>query len=388
MKLAQNINYCSQQLLYMMNKRRRRIIKGLGIGLFSGLSGCSSTSSEPDNPTKTNSNQSTPQSTTSSQATSTPSRSKPKLAGYGFAEYGITGDVYVEEDNPEFLQMDLTNKSGRTYPAVHIEFRDKETWRTQYGPGEHTNVFLDVGEPLEPGGRSPIEKFTIYPQLWPETLPDTTPYDPREVPSDLINEQKQILHGEIVSDEIHIPLPDTIDASSVSHGFIQSIPTPTEKIRFEIGSDSDLAVDSDAGIRIPSEILPSAYHGGNPYRMELTGVSQELFRLVTLPVPEFSISNFTANGEVDSEQLVWEDLSYDLTIGDALVDEFTLKTAVDGVPGRFEETSVQPGTTNSISLTASTDRSLGLPVETEQISILSMTPYPVAEATTDISISE
>lgn len=372
----------------MVSRKRRQFVKGLGLGLITGLSGCSSTNPDPDNPTETNSNQNTPTRTTGSQTTSTPSTSKPVLAGYGFPEYGITGDVYVEEDNPEFLQMDITNESERTYPAVHIEFRDKETWRTQYESGEHTNVFLDIGEPLEPGARTPVEKFTIYPQLWPETLPDTTQYDIREVPSDLINEQKQILHGEIVSDEIHIPLPDPIDASSVSHGFIQSIPGPTEEIRFEIGGNSDLVVDSDTGIRIPRETLPSAYHGGNPYRMELTGVTQELFRLVTLPVPEFSISNFTANGRVDSEALVWEDLTYDLTIGDALVDDFTLKTAVDGVPGGFEETTVQPGTTNTINLTTNTDRSLGLPVETEQISILSMTPYPVAEATTEISISE
>jgi hypothetical protein len=296
--------------------------------------------------------------------------------------------VYVEENNPEFLQMDITNNSDRTYPAIHIEYRGEETWRTQYEPGEHTNVFLDTDERLEPGGRTPVEKFTIYPQLWPETPPETTPYDIREVPSDLINEQKQILHGKIVSDEIHIPLPEPIDASSVSHGFIQSIPDPTEEIRFEIKSDSDLIVDSDAGIRIPREVLPSAYHGGNPYRMELTGVTQEHFTLVTLPVPEFSISNFTANGEVDSEELVWSELSYNLTIGDALIDEFTLKTAIDGVPGGFEETTVQPGTTNTINLTKNTDRSLGLPVETEQISILSMTPYPVAEATTEVSISE
>jgi hypothetical protein len=363
-----------------MRPERRKVVASIGVALSSGLAGCSGvleditggTDSRRVSPEPEEAPENTPSSTPTDQSSNADA---PLLAGLEFYEYSYDVEgPRASAANPS-TRLYLTNPSERTYPAVFVRYghqsrdNDQDAWVYNLGPDERELLGLWDGDHTD---SYRVFWADVYPGLWPDSLPDTVPGRPFNEDADV-----DLLLGTETDSTIAIPTPEGVSASEVSSAVMDPMTRGGEY--YEWGGNA-----SNGMLHLPSGELSPKYIGGNPYELRLTTLSKELRRPAIIPVPEFSIDNFSAIGEAQEDSLVWQNISYELTVGPAVTDavEVTAVFRHEGFTLAKGTARFEPDTTQQISFKKSDVENPDLPVDSREVTLQIGTPYPVAQTTT------
>jgi hypothetical protein len=362
---------------------RRRLLKTSGAGIATLTSGClerlqssqNMNTAPPPETTATNS----PTATTESD-----SETQGRLGGIGYSLQTKTESSESVVDLTHSLRV--VNTSNTNYFAVFVN----------YGP-EYSNKYSQWLYNLSPGEERIVDRFDpdnedltfsgehVYPSLWPESIPDTIE---GEIPGSAELSGKtgthQVLQAEVASDGIRIPIPDEMSDANVSDANIRNF---IYSRRF-IKNLSSFSTSGDY-IQIPIERVAPNYFGGNPYMIQITGVSNQFLGILTFPMPSFTVDNFTLSASTSDGELVWDNLSYELSVGESAFDQFPVTHTVLGpdYPLGRSQTEVQSNTTNSISVEPQWMDNLDIPVESKEVSLIIHTPYPVSNTKSEFKVN-
>ncbi|QKY22274.1 hypothetical protein B4589_017920 (plasmid) [Halolamina sp. CBA1230] len=371
----------------------------LGTGGITLVAGCSSGSSSSQEETRTSTDSSTP------TPTPTPPQD-PILAGFHPKVYGLSIDVDTGDwEGDGKTEIDMRNKGELTIPAIYYQGHEPQDnigdWSGNIAPDRYASGVVKADQASYDNS---IFSVTVYPQLWPESPPDRVPAEflqsdgsgitnlPVNLPPSYRSPDATmpVLHGSREGEELHIPLPEGIDPSSVSELSLKSLTHPGPEIDLYMNSDeTKITVDDSAGIRILPSTVPTRYFGRNPYWLSVTGITEKVKRLVTFPMPDISIANVDTVVTENDGFLEWKDLSYDLTVGETATGKFEVATFFElpnaGLVGETYSATVSPGTTTRIQLADQASR-IPLPIDNKDFLLTTLVPYPVAQHTTTLTI--
>lgn len=362
---------------------RRRLLKTSGAGIAVLSSGCLARFQREDGENTAP----PPQTTATNSPTSSPaidSSNQERLAGIGYALQTKTESSESAVDLTHSLRV--VNTSNTNYFAVFVKYGPEYSykysqWLYNLSPGEERIVdrFDPDNEDLTFSGEH------VYPSLWPESIPDTIE---GEIPGSAELPGKtgthQVLQAEVASDVIRIPIPEKMSDSNISNINIRNF-IYTDRFIKDISSPST----SGDYIQIPIERVAPNYFGGNPYMIQITGVSNQFLGILTFPMPSFTVDNFTLSASTSDSELVWDNLSYELTVGESAFDQFPVIHTVLGpdYPLGRSQTEVESNTTNRISVEPQWMDNLDIPVESKEVVLIIHTPYPVSNTETEFEVN-